>query len=131
MQTIQNQKVLQYQSEYADLPPISSGAQTTASDRLPVGSTSSSSTQPTPVPAAPAPTEVSYDTTGDVVMAHEDPVVSYDIDDLHAETPVAHDAIHSPDISYSHRDTGPGIGALYENFINGPTVDPNVPLFGR
>ena len=97
--------VIRYRSEYADLPRICVGPQPVPSKRVPAASTSSSSTQLT----APAPVEAH---SGNVVMAHEDPVVSYDIDDLHAETPVAHDAIPSPDISYSDRDIGSGIGAL-------------------
>ena len=98
---------MQCHSEYAERPSATS--------------TPSSSTLPT----APAPAAT---TCGDVVMNPLDPVISGHADYAPSETPIAHDVIGSPNVSYIDRDAGSGIGALYEGSVNEPTVDPGASL---
>ena len=98
---------MQYQSEYAGRPSTTS--------------TPSSSTLAT----APAPAEA---TSGDVIMNRIDPVISGHADYVPSETPIAHGVIGSPYVSYSDRDTGSEIGALYEDPVDGPAVDPGASL---
>ena len=55
-------------------------------------------------------------------------MISDHADDTPAETSIAHDAIRSLDNYYNNQDSGSGIGAVYEDPVSGPVVDPSASL---